>query len=84
MFEWISGAGQLIGGVGQAYGAIQQSKMANKMYDLQKSSYDRNVNKENKAQANLDAAVSNIYGTDDKKKKTNASFDLGGTNNGVL
>lgn len=84
MFEWISGAGQLIGGIGQAYGAYEQSKMANKMYDLQKSSYDRNVDKEDQAQANLDSAISSVYGKDDKKKKTTASFDLGGTNNGVL
>lgn len=84
MFEWIGGAGQLIGGIGQAYGAVQQGKMANKMYDLQKSSYDRNVNKENQAQANLDSAVLSIYGKDDKKNKQDASFDLGGTSNGVL
>lgn len=85
MWEWatnldnIGKIGSLVGGVGQAYGAVQQSKMANKMYDLQKSSLDREIGKENQAQANMDLAISNVYG-DDKKKKNQASFDLGVSN----
>ncbi len=83
-WEWLTNLdnigriGSVIGGVGQAYGAVQQSKMANKMYDLQKSSLDREIGKENQAQANMDLAISDVYG-DDKKKKKQASFDLGGT-----
>lgn len=78
-FENIGNLGKLAGGVGQAYGAVQQSKMANKMFDLQKENYDREVTKENETQNNLDTAIANVYG--DKKKKTSsagiAQFNLG-------
>lgn len=77
-FDKIGSIGKLVGGVGQAYGAIEQSKMANKMFDFQKQNVDREVAKENQAQANLDSALTNVYG--DKKKKTSAGiaqFNLG-------
>lgn len=79
MWEWISAAGKLVGGIGQAYGAIAQSRTANKMFDLQKQNQNREIAKENQAQNNLDTAISNVYGSDDKKKKnsTMPQFDLG-------
>lgn len=77
-FDKIGNIGKLVGGVGQAYGAVQQSKMANKMFDLQKDNYNREVAKENEAQSNLDTAIASVYG--DNKKKTSAGiaqFNLG-------
>lgn len=79
MWEWLGAAGKLVGGIGEAYGAITQSKTANKMFDLVKENQNREIAKENQTQNNLDTAVLDVYGTDDKKKKNSATpqFDLG-------
>ena len=39
------------------------------MFDLQKQNQNREIAKENQAQNNLDTAISNVYGSDDKKKR---------------
>lgn len=78
MWEWLRGAGTLIGGLGTAYGAIESGRMNKKLYNLQKSAYDRNIKKENKAQMELEKGFNSVYG---KKKKKQPYMNLeGGTN----
>ena len=81
MWEWLSKAdnlkttGAIIGGLAQGYGAYQQSKIAKSMLDLQKSAYNRGVQREDKAQSNLNSAMVASFGT---KKKKQPSLTLGG------
>lgn len=78
MWEAIGSVGKALGGLGSAYGAIQQAKLGKKLYNMQKDQYNRGVQKENQAQANLDAAIDSVYGTKKKKEEnTVPQFNLG-------
>ena len=74
-FEWLQGAGTLIGGLGTVYSAYNQNKQYDKMNNLYEEDRLRATKKEDQTQANLDTAIDNVYGT--KKKDNNTSFDLG-------
>ncbi len=75
-FEYLQGAGTLIGGLGTVYSAYNQNKQFDKMNKLYEQDRNRAIQKEDQTQLNLDTAIENVYGT---KKKTNnsLSFDLG-------
>lgn len=73
-WEWLQGAGTLVGGLGQVYAAHSQDKQFDKMNKYYEEDRNRAIKKEDQTQLNLDNAIENVYGT---KKKDNTSFDLG-------
>lgn len=75
-FEWLQGAGTLIGGLGTVYSAHNQNKQYDKMNNLYEADRNRAIKKEDQTQLNLDTAIENVYGTK-KKNNDSLSFDLG-------
>ncbi len=87
MWEWLKQADNLkgVGAVGGAlatgYGvyetsknAKEQNKIAKETLELQKAEYNRGIAKEDKAQDNLDTAISSVWGT---KKDDEELLSLG-------
>lgn len=64
-WDWLSngqnlqGLGALVGGAGQAYAGYEQSKAAEKMLDMQKQSFNEELQRRKKTQLALD----NAFGT---------------------
>lgn len=92
-FEWLQGAGTLIGGLGQVYGAYNQNKQSakqlemmnkqndivNKQYDKMNKLYeeDRNRSIKKEEQTQLNLDTAIENVYGTKKKDNSLSFDLG-------
>lgn len=84
MWDWMQGAGTLIGGLSTAYGGIEMAKQNKKMNAMNEKIFNQNEQYykdskkiKDKVQFNFDSAVSEVYGTDDEKDKSNALLSLG-------
>ena len=58
----MQGLGTLMGGIGSIYGGYQQGKMANKMFDLERTSYLDRKKVEDERRNSLSNFGSGMYG----------------------
>lgn len=71
------GAGSILGAGATYFTGKEQNKLAKEKLDYQKSQDSKAEAKLDMAQANLDNAISSVYGTEeDKKKKKTSATDL--------
>ena len=69
----LKGVGAVAGAGAQFYTGKQQNKLQREMFDYQIEQNKLVEDKTNQAQSNLDTAISNVYSTDEEKKKKKTS-----------
>lgn len=72
-FDILKGVGSVLQAGATVYNGKAQNKFEREKFDYQKEQDNLVKDKTDQAQNNLDSAISNVYGTDEEKKKKKTS-----------